>query len=646
MREKKTFWKGCALKGAIVVGMAIITTYLIEIIALTSTGASFGHNVVAAGYYFLINPVQWISVIWLSALFLFTISILNRLFMAVSFIGVLLVAVLGALYFKIQLRGEAIVSSDVHELTSATSLIHMVDGTSLFLLIGGLTAFVIVMAVSTFCVRKYRGQNNVWSGRFVKSYKHRLAVTGLSLIVTLTPFILPQSKMVVLYDAFGRHRYDYSSTVDSNYNGALLVFLNSLNREIIEKPAGYSDVHMQEIYRKYAKEAKGINATRNDSLAGQTVVYVLSESLSNSADVPGLSVDKPVSTEIDRLKDESTIAGKMISSEFGGGTANVEYMTLTGMPLTMYSSSLTTPYVQLPNVVNSMPTILDYFDSKTTVHPYMGSFYNRTAIYNKIGMDKFVTIDKTSPKKIDHQEKLGSSYYIKDSEAYNELIDNISSDDTKSQFLQLLTIQNHTPYVDDGFASQDKVTASGNFGTSDSAQINAYLSNVRETDKQTRVLLDKLNKMNRPVTVVFYGDHWPTVYSFVNQTANPVATHTTDYFIWQNEAAKKIAQVEKDDRIYAAPSDFSSLMLRATNTKVSPYFAIQTKLAEVVPTIANYTRTNDGKLKFVDQTGKEVEETTLSKTQREYLTDMRHVMYDLAEGEGYLLNTTFFDVKK
>lgn len=644
--KRRLLWNTSLIKVTSIVLLAILTTYIIEIVALTSTDGSVVHNIVAAGYYFVVNPVQWVSVIWLSALYYLLISVLNRLYLLIATLSVLLVTLLGALYFKIQLRGEAIVASDVHELKSFTSLIHMVDGKSLSILISVLSAVVLLVVVSVVQVKNRLGKQNLWTGAFIKSKKTRLAALGVSLVVVVAPFIVPQSKMVVLYDAFGRQKYDYSSVVDSNYNGALLVFLNSLNREIIEKPAGYSDAHMQQIYKKYANEAKEINATRNDSLAGQTVVYVLSESLSNSADVPGLSVDKPVSTEIDRLKGESTIAGKMISSGFGGGTANVEYMTLTGMPLTMYSSSMTTPYVQLPNVVNSMPTILDYFDSKTTVHPYMGSFYNRNAIYNKIGMDKFVTIDKTSPKKINHQEKLGSSYYIKDSEAYNELIDNISSDDTKSQFLQLLTIQNHTPYVDDGFASQDKVTASGNFGTSDSAQINAYLSNVRETDKQTRVLLDKLNKMNRPVTVVFYGDHWPTVYSFVNQTANPVATHTTDYFIWQNEAAKKVAQVEKDDRIYAAPSDFSSLMLRATNTKVSPYFAIQTKLAEAVPAIASYTRTNDGKLKFVDQAGKEVEETTLSKTQREYLTDMRHVMYDLAEGEGYLLNTTFFDVKK
>ncbi len=54
---------------------------------------------------------------------------------------------------------------------------------------------------------------------------------------------------------------------------------------------------------------------------------------------------------------ENTTSGYMLSSGYGGGTANLEYMGLTGMSMANFDSSLSSPYQQLVPGQHWTPTI-------------------------------------------------------------------------------------------------------------------------------------------------------------------------------------------------------------------------------------------------------------------------------------------------
>ncbi|MBY8968637.1 hypothetical protein KHP57_23395, partial [Algiphilus sp. NNCM1] len=44
--------------------------------------------------------------------------------------------------------------------------------------------------------------------------------------------------------------------------------------------------------------------------------------------------------------------------------------------------------------------------------------------------------------------------------------------------------------------------------------------------------------IDKPITVVFYGDHLPGIYSSASEDDNnSLALHLTDYFIWSNKAS-------------------------------------------------------------------------------------------------------------
>lgn len=634
----------------VLLAVAIVLTYLTEVISLTSMNATWIYRFILAGYCMLINPVQLISVIWYAALMSVVVALFNRRIFSIPIIIVAISVIFGSLYFKIKLRREAILASDLNELLSFQSLLHMIDGKIVWLF--GLSILLLVAGVVVILIKNRKQEGVKLLQPVYDSVIKRIMIVVTGFFLVAGPFILPISSegLTALSNALGKDDCDYSTIDDSIHNGAVLVFLNSANQNVMDRPDNYNQRTIEKIKDKYIDLADEINGSRlNANLRDQTVIYILSESLSNPDDVPGLKTSKNITNNIEKIKKDAVFSGKMISSGYGGGTANVEYMTLSGLPLSAYNTSMSSPYTSLPNVVNAMPTIVDLFEKSTTIHPYTGTFYNRKATYNKIGMQQFLTTDEDSSQKLTVLDCLPSSRYVSDKSAYSELLNQLDQQKSGNSFLQLITIQNHTPYVDStGNDGIEKVIALNAVeDTNQRQQLNAYLSNVRETDKETGELVKNLNALKRPITLVFYGDHWPGVYSFVDQNKYKVTAHTTDYFIWQNDVAREVNDVKADyERNYASPSDFSSMMLKATNTCVSPYFALQTKLMEEVPAVANYTRNNDGSLTFINDSGKEINESSLSAKQRSYLGDLRNVMYDLSKGEGYLLDAEFFKVVK
>lgn len=130
----------------------------------------------------------------------------------------------------------------------------------------------------------------------------------------------------------------------------------------------------------------------------------------------------------------------------GGGTANMEWQTLTGMDMSNLDATLPTPYTQLVNKQDKIPSVLNLFDETVAIHPYWGSFYNRTNVFKKLGFDKFHYLESSDGFK--HTEKIEKNPYVSDESAYNETLDviNSNSNGNKTQFIQLTTMQNHMPY--------------------------------------------------------------------------------------------------------------------------------------------------------------------------------------------------------
>lgn len=146
------------------------------------------------------------------------------------------------------------------------------------------------------------------------------------------------------------------------------------------------------------------------------------------------------------------------------------------------------------------------------------------------------------------------------------------------------------------------------------ASLTNYARLLSYTDSSTAEFLQKLEGIDKKITVVFYGDHLPGLYPQTMFNDNPELQYLTDYFIWSNHGTTK------DYYPLVNSSDFPAELLAHTNSRVSPYYALLTE-------VLNKASVDKDKL---DSDGKQI------------ANDLKMIQYDLTEGKGYILNHSDF----
>ena len=94
-----------------------------------------------------------------------------------------------------------------------------------------------------------------------------------------------------------------------------------------------------------------------------------------------------------------------------------------------------------------------------------------------------------------------------------------------------------------------------------------------------------------------------------NSIANNNSKYETDYFIWSN------FETEKLNYPLVTSSNFPALLLDVTNSKVSPYYALLTKVLD--------------ESVLVDK--------ALTKEQEEIKKELAIIQYDITLGKGYIM---------
>ena len=424
----------------------------------------------------------------------------------------------------------------------------------------------------------------------------------------------------------------------------------------MDKPDNYSQKTMQSLAKKYAQEAQAINHTRSGELTDNTVIMILSETFSDPTRVPGVSFSLDPIPNIRNIKNTTT-SGLMLSPGYGGGTANIEYQALTGLNLANFNDSLIVPYQQLVPNQNDPYSFNQIWMKKygknasTAVHPFQQSMYLRNINYRKFGFSYLYTLDSKIPLK--HTGCIDRSPYVSDSEAYQSILDLLDrqQDSKSSQFLQLVTMQNHMPYGDyyDNNEFSD-ANISEDLSDGERWNINTYTKGINWTDQETADFLNQLDQMDKPITVIFYGDHLPGIYDTADMNKNnKTVLHETDYFIWSNSASPSHGtNVNPTTTAYTSSNYFMPLAAEHMNAKVSPYLAMLTELQQEVPAMSRVIGTNggigQGKATYLDHDGNNIKATALSAKAKELLKDYKLVQYDQTVGKNYLKDLDFTQV--
>lgn len=610
------------------------------------------------------NYIFLLNLIILAVAYLTLIFIINRFWIATAIFSTVMTVYAVANHIKIESRNEPVLPADLNFITGGNTgqLASFIPQSSQGLVntaVSGVIWLVVICIIMQFI----DGRNAI----IYCSWRHPF--TGIkNLAGTLTRIVAACCSFALCFSfvwGFGNEGYwstDFAKNLgdspqiwnglaDSTNNGPVVNFLRLAHTKTMDKPNGYSQEAMEKISRKYTEQAKQLNQTRTENMTDNTVIMVLSETFSDPTRVPGVSFSEDPMPNIRHVKAQTT-SGLMLSPGYGGGTANIEYQALSGLSMANYSSTLSIAYQQLVPSLKWAPTLNQAWDkangkgSSIAFHAYNRNMYFRDLNYKKFGFSKFYATDGTPQLKV--LRPLGSAWYASDESFYSEVLKKISSSDQK-KFYQVVTMQNHMPYEDfypdNQFKDED---TSSNLQDDEKQNIETYTKGLSYTDQATTEFLNQLNHIDRPITVVFYGDHLPGIYSTAYSSKdNILGLHETDYFIWSNDASKS-AGTKLDDvsSAYTSSNYFSAQLASHLNAKVSPYLAFLTKMHETIPAISipSSAGGNTDEPVYLDAAGNRINNKQLSKEAKTMLHDYQLIQYDMSVGKNYLKDTGFVDL--
>ena len=617
-----------------------------------------------------------LNFIVIAAFYLFFVFLINRFWLSSSlFITVVAICSL-AERMKVSMREEAILPSDVTMSANgnAAGIADFIPQDSLPMILG-MFAIVALIWVVNMVLWHLDGQKAAvfqvsdWArlktkasqvGARIASQIATVFVTGL--LIVLFSMNLGTSGTFAHGFAwfFGDVPHLWNSLLDAQGNGTAIDFLRFINVKVMDKPKAYSQETMKKLEAKYSAEATKINSTRKNTLTDENVVLILSESFSDPTRVPGVKLNKDPMPFIRSLK-EKTTSGLMVSSGYGGGTANLEFMAGTGLSMANFSPSLVSPYQQLVPALKWIPTFNQLWNEAGSTslgfHPYMASMYARAQNYQKFGFSHFWAKTGTS-EKFTPQNKSGKSPYVNDASSYTAVVNALKSGKYHNAFYQLETMQNHMDYKDwyPNNEFEATSTTAKPLTKKEEVRIKTYAKGVEITDNATKKFLTELDELKEPVTVIWYGDHLPGIYaSAAAHEKNTLKLHETDYFIWSNKASSSHkAKLSEKNSAYSSPNFFMAQAAEHTNSKVSPYLAFLTRLHEQLPAmeppvvnkIQGWSSIPSGAALFVDSQGKQLDLRKLTAQQKQLMEEYRLIQYDITAGHQYLKNSNFLTLQK
>lgn len=509
-------------------------------------------------------------------------------------------------YLKMKYRMEPIYPDDLKMITEFGMIRDMV-GIPLFIL------FILLLAVGIFLI--------VFSIRkSLKLEKKRqwlrvgLFVLTSGLLIYIGGF---NQQGNLLRKAYNKTALwiPYSQKMNYYNTGFMGGFLYNLPVEAMEKPENYSAAVVKKVTKEYQ------NKTKEATDEKPNIVYVMSESFSDPGRLDGVEIFGGDPLQDYRAVANKTYSGQMLSQNYGGGTANIEFEALTGFSMELFNAQMTTPYTMLVPEFHSFPSLVGTLKGRgyetTAIHPYNTSMYKRKDVYKTFGFDQF--LDESTMK---HTDKIENNPYISDEAAYQEIFDHLEKN-KKPQFLHLVTMQTHMPYEN----KYNDLTY-GVQGDNSSA-VRSYLQDIAYSSEALKAFLEKLDDLPERTLVVFWGDHLPGIYSDAIQEENQGhQLHETEFLMYDNRHQLNNQQVT------TSPFYFAADLFQQGRLQLTGFQSLLVALQKELPAFEKG---------MYYQSGQWFKEARLNKQQEKIYRDYQMIQYDITAGKQYSLKEKFFE---
>lgn len=472
--------------------------------------------------------------------FLFARPWAAYLLSAVPFLGLAL-----ASYYKIQLRGDPVLASDLRLIRTAGGIMgnYTFELTEPVKLV--IAGFAGMLAFSLVLLRRER-----------MSQRGRLAGLMVMLALTLASYFEFYTSADIYEKTANNSLINPWSEVEIYLSrGTTYPFLYSVQDMLPNAPSGYRESEASSTLASYEDQ---------DIPEGEKITFVgiMLEAFSDLTDFPVLD-DIPAVHEIyEPLHEleERSVSGRLLTNIFAGGTVDTEWGYLTG-----YSE-----HEEFRSPVN---TYVRYFKSQSYDalyrHPGYSWFYNRSNVNEYLGFDECVFNDTGFGDLISISDALYHSDKVLVDYLLNDIDSRTAEDDPL--FLFSVSYQNHGPYPSETYWEEYVTPEMTGWSMESCCVINNYLAGIRSTVNEMCRMAEELEKRDEPVVFVFFGDHKPwmgngnSVYTEMGINMD-VSTldgfynyYATPYVIYANQAARDLLGSD-----FAEPGgDFSPCFLMA-----------------------------------------------------------------------------------
>ncbi len=295
---------------------------------------------------------------------------------------------------------------------------------------------------------------------------------------------------------------------------------------------------------------------KDEDFVPPDVIFVMNESFFDVTRLPNVEFAVDPLPNYHRLAKEHT-SGRFLSNTCNGGTGYVELEVMTGLCSNLLNEGDTLPYLRPETVYDRIPSIARVFKENgyhlTFLHSHTDELYNRPAVYRRLGFDELYFRD-SFPENVEIRGD-----YISDRAFADKVIELYEARDPEQPFMMMsVTMENHQPSYEGKFQPDADIPfKSPTLDATGRNILQSYLTGVNDADASLGQLVDYFSRVERPVMLVFWGDHLPsmavnnneTVFSELGVYESPASITwnteqlktmlTTDYLVWSNYEKEK-----------------------------------------------------------------------------------------------------------
>lgn len=275
-------------------------------------------------------------------------------------------------------------------------------------------------------------------------------------------------------------------------------------------------------------------------------------------------------------------SGWLLSPQFGGGTANVEFEVLTGLSMRFLPQG-SVPYNQyVTHEVDSLASITGRQGYRSTaISPFHSWYFKSKDVYRYLGFDKYISIEFFDP--------VYSGPYIADSEVARMIIDE-TSDSPEPHFIFANTMENHFHYYPGKF-EKNTIQVSGEIEPGTRGLLETYATGIAAADNMLQTLVEHYSQQNEPTVIAFFGDHLPVLgdeykafidSNYISGENDPdflYKMYRLPFLIWNN------FESTEQQSLFMSPSFLGPMVLKTAGLGGSSLMGYLSELYEEIPVI-------------------------------------------------------------